>query len=342
MFKPFRTRICCVLNSVGISINNCVVLLYIRVIFVILTITTSIGFNANEGDLKVRILFAGDLMLDRGVKRSVYKNFGGRYEMIFVNLTNYFHSFDTLVVNLEGPISAGGNQIPKKYSFRFETNVVDALKFANIRIVNLANNHIYDWGYEAFLDTLSILSSNGIGFFGLSDLSNDSILYVLVKSNDWNVIKVGFLGFSEFFPGLEANKRRPISISIAKEKYIRRTISTAKSNVDFLVVSFHWGEEYKKTNNRFQEVLGKLCIDLGADMVIGHHPHVIQNYEVYRDRYIFYSLGNFVFDQRFSEETMKVGLVELEITKSGTNILTKIGITNLYQDTRTLQLMAER
>ncbi|MCS7299765.1 MAG: CapA family protein [Spirochaetia bacterium] len=317
-------------------------LLYVKLVFVILAITISTGCSANEDNLTVRILFAGDLMLDRGVKRSVYKNFGGRYEMLFVELTNYFYSFDTLVVNLEGPISARGNQIPKKYSFRFETNVVEALKFANIRVVNLANNHIYDWGYEAFLDTLSILSSNNIGFFGLSDLSNTSVLYIFVKTNEYSIVKVGFLGFSEFFPGLEASKKRPVSIAIAKDKYIRKVVPSAKSNVDFLVVSFHWGEEYKKTNNRFQEVLGKLCIDLGADIVIGHHPHVIQNYEVYRDKYIFYSLGNFVFDQRFSEETMKVGLVELEIIKSGTNILAKVGITNFYQDIKTLQLRSER
>lgn len=221
-------------------------------------------------------------------------------------------------------------------------NVVEALKFANIRVVNLANNHIYDWGYEAFLDTLSILSSNNIGFFGLSDLSNTSVLYVFVKTNEYSIVKVGFLGFSEFFPGLEASKRGPVSIAIAKDKYVREVVPSAKSNVDFLVVSFHWSGEYKKTNNRFQEVLGKLCIDLGADIVIGHRPHVIQNYEVYRGKYIFYSLGNFVFDQRFSEETMKVGLVELEIIKSGTNILAKVGITNFYQDIKTLQLRSER
>ncbi|MCX8029567.1 MAG: CapA family protein [Brevinematales bacterium] len=311
--------------------------MFFRLVFLLLSI---FFVNSCSGDdmVVVRLAFGGDLMLDRGVKRSVYRNFGGDYLGLVRNITNYMLGFDAFVVNLEGPISHRGKQIPKKYSFRFETNVVSMLKSSGISIVNLANNHIYDWGYEAFTDTINILSSNGIGFFGIADLSN-SIGYIFVKSNYSNVLRIGFLGFSEFLKELKPTRKRPLGLSVIDEKSLVKTIPLFKSNVDFLVVSVHWGEEYKKTNNRFQEKLAKKFIDLGADIVIGHHPHVIQNYEIYKGKYMFYSLGNFIFDQRFSSDTMEAGVVEVEIIKYSTNlIVSNVNLRKFVQDPFTLEL----
>lgn len=311
--------------------------------FILATLSLILLVNckaSEEKEIKIKLLFAGDLMLDRGVKRSVYKNFNGEYIKLFEDHTNYFFMFDSVVVNLEGPISHKGKQIPKPYSFRFETNILRTLKEANINIVNLANNHIFDWSYEAFLDTIKNLEEYQINFFGIGDISNASIPYILIKTNKENSIKVGFLGFSEFLKELKPSKKYPISFSVIDEIKLKEIIPSTKSNVDFLIVCFHWGEEYKTRNNKTQEKIAKLCIDLGADLIIGHHPHVIQNYEIYNGKYIFYSLGNFIFDQRFSKDTMKSGLVELEITKTSSNIQTTVKFTNLYQDYKTLKLIS--
>lgn len=309
------------------------------VVLSMLVVFLFVILQKKEEVLKVKLLFGGDLMLDRGVKRSVYKNFDGDYTGLFEGITNYLHSFDGVIVNLEGPISHRGKQIPKPYSFRFETNIIKTLKEINIVAVNLANNHIYDWGETAFIDTINYLISNEIGIFGVADISNGSWSYIFVKSNQMLDVKIGFLGFSEFFKGQEPNSKKPIGLCIIDETSIEKAILSLRSNVDFLIVSFHWGEEYKKKNNAFQERIAKLCIDLGADMVVGHHPHVIQNYEIYKDRYIFYSLGNFVFDQRFSKDTLTSGIVELEITKTKTNVYaSKVILTNLHQDKTTLKL----
>jgi uncharacterized membrane protein (UPF0127 family) len=99
---------------------------------------------------------------------------------------------------------------------------------------------------------------------------------------------------------------------------LSETIKKTKEKVDILIVSFHWGEEYKKIANERQRKLAKIAIDSGADLVIGHHPHVIQDIEKYKDKFIFYSLGNFIFDQNFSKETMIGGGVEVYI-KTQTN-----------------------
>lgn len=314
-----------------------------KLVLLVFLLTFLVNCDAfEEKEVKVKLLFTGDLMLDRGVKRSVYKNFNGEYIKLFEDITNYLLSFDSVIVNLEGPISHRGNQIPKPYSFRFETNILKTLKEVNINIVNLANNHIFDWSYEAFIDTINLLEENGIGFFGIGNISNFSIPYIMVKSNKSIVIKIGFLGFSEFLKELKPSKKRPIGLSVIDEKILREIIPSVKSNLDFLVVCFHWGEEYKTNNNKFQERIAKLCIDLGADLIIGHHPHVIQNYEVYKDKFIFYSLGNFIFDQRFSKETMTAGLVEVEITKTLNSIQTTINFTNFYQDYKTLKLQASQ
>jgi len=257
-----------------------------------------------EHDLKlneIKILFVGDVMMARKVENKIREN-NKNFLYPFVNFLKYFKSFDYIVANLEGPISEKGVRVGSKYSFRMNPKVTIALSRANINILNLANNHIFDYGKVAFEETLKNLDKNKIKYFG------NSYEPLIIEENG---TKIGFLGFSDFFKHLEA-KEGKIGIAVINEN-ISEIIKKVKKKVDILIVSFHWGEEYKKFANEKQRKLAKTVIDAGADLIIGHHPHVIQNIEKYKNKFIFYSLGNFVFDQDFSKETMIGGGVEVYV-----------------------------
>ncbi len=265
----------------------------------------------------IKLLFAGDLMLDRYVKTKIIKN-SKDFTYLFENIFNYLNSFDFVIVNLEGPISLRGTKVGSKYSFRMDLSVIEAFKKINLNVFNLANNHIFDYGSVALQDTIQILKENNLNFYGVGSQQTISEPLILEKEN----VKIGILGFSDFLKHLEP-KENKIGISVINEKifdYIKR----AKEKVDILIVTFHWGDEYQKIHNKRQEEIAKKSILAGADLIIGHHPHVIQDIQVFQNKFIFYSLGNFIFDQNFSKETMEGGLVEVEI-----DVLTK-KIKNIY------------
>ncbi len=262
-----------------------------------------IKYNENH---EIKLLFVGDIMMTRSVEEKI-KDLNKKFIFPFLNILDYLKTFDYVIANLEGPISDKGTKVGNKYSFRMKPEVAEALSKANIKIVNLANNHIFDYGKIAFEDTLKNLEKNNIKYFG-----NSYEPLIIEKEG----IKIGFLGFSDFLKHLEVRENK-IGIAVANNN-LSEIIRKAKEKVDILIVSFHWGEEYQELSNERQRKLAKIAIDSGADLVIGHHPHVIQDIEKYKDKFIFYSLGNFIFDQNFSKETMIGGGVEVYI-KTQTN-----------------------
>jgi poly-gamma-glutamate synthesis protein (capsule biosynthesis protein) len=257
-----------------------------------------IKYNENH---EIKVLFVGDIMMTRYVEVKI-NDLNKKFIFPFLNILNYLKSFDYVIANLEGPISDKGTKVGSKYSFRMKPEVAEALSNANIKIVNLANNHIFDYGKIAFEDTLKNLEKNNINYFG------NSYEPLIVEKEG---VKIGFLGFSDFLKHLEV-KENKIGIAVINDN-LSGIIEKAKEKVDILIVSFHWGEEYKKIANERQRKIAKIAIDSGADLVIGHHPHIIQNIEKYKGKFIFYSLGNFIFDQNFSKETMIGGGVEVYI-----------------------------
>jgi len=263
--------------------------------------TTYLHSNIFYKDYEIKLLFVGDVMMTRYVEKRI-KKLNKEYIYPFEKILNYLKTFDYVIANLEGPISDKGMKVGSKYSFRMKPEVAEALSKANINIVNLANNHIFDYGKVAFEDTLKNLDKNNIKYFG-----NSYEPLIIEKEG----VKIGFLGFSDFLKHLEV-KESKIGIAVVNSN-LSEIIQKAKEKVDILIVSFHWGEEYKKIANERQRKLAKIAIDSGADLVIGHHPHVIQDIEKYKEKFIFYSLGNFIFDQNFSKETMIGGGVEVYI-----------------------------
>lgn len=261
----------------------------------------------------VTLAFLGDIMLDRGVRNSVNKNFGGDYSALFEKLSILKKS-DIVFANLEGTASDKGRDIGNLYSFRMDPEIIPALRGAGISIVSVANNHVGDWGRVAYIDTLARLKENEIAYTGGGSLLEAENPTIIEKHG----IKVGYLGFSDVGPNSMKVTEEEDGLLLASNPRFDVIVANAAKQVDHLVVSFHWGEEYKTKHNARQEALAHRAIDAGAKLVIGHHPHVVQDTEIYKDGFIAYSLGNFIFDQKFSVPTMEGMLLEITLNKDGT------------------------
>jgi poly-gamma-glutamate synthesis protein (capsule biosynthesis protein) len=264
----------------------------------------------------VNLTFAGDIMLDRGVRNSVLKNFAGDYSKLFEkkDLANMFEKSDIVFANLEGTASDKGTDLHNLYSFRMDPGVVPVLAGSGIDVVSVANNHVGDWGSAAYTDTLARLKENEILYTGGGENLEEARKPTIIEKYG---MKIGFLGFSDVGPEKMKAGDDKAGLLLSTEKYFDETIKNAAKQVDYLIVSIHFGDEYKEKHNKRQEDLSHLAVDNGAKLVIGHHPHVIEDTEVYKNGYIAYSLGNFIFDQAFSTNTMQGMLLQVRLSDSG-------------------------
>jgi len=249
------------------------------------------------------LIFVGDIMLGRDVEKSINKK-EEDWNFIFLKSADFLQTADLVFGNLEGSISSHGKNQGSIYSFRFNPLIAPALKSAGFNVISLANNHILDWGGEALADTISILKENNIDSVG-AGLNREKANSPVIKKI--NGTKIAFFAFTNLYPeGLEASQNNPGVSSFDLEK-IKEEIKNLKQSgrADIVIISLHWGEEYKKEANDFQKQIARSLVNFGADILIGHHPHVVEEVEKYGNSWIAYSLGNFVFDQNFSKETME-------------------------------------
>ncbi len=269
----------------------------IRIIFPIalamLALLTVPGLPAAEPQPvagEITIAAVGDIMLGHRAEPYLVKE-GPAYP--FVNVLPVLRQAHLVIGNLESPISTRGAAVEnKKFTLRAGPVAVEALKAAGIRVVTLANNHILDFGPQALQDTLAVLSENDILSSGAGMDLDDARAPAFLKVGGRTI---AFLSYSLTFP-LEfyASAGRPGTAPGYKE-YVKKDIEAVRPLADLVVVSFHWGAELMTSAKDYQRELGRRSIDWGADLVLGHHPHVLQELEVYRGRLIAYSLGNFVF-----------------------------------------------
>ncbi len=258
------------------------------------------------------ILFTGDIMLDRGVRYMTEKHGNNDYTFPFAKISEVLNEGDVVFGNLESVISDQGWDVGGLYSFRALPEAMKGLSYAGFDVVSLANNHAFDYTREAFEDTMRRLSDNNILYTGAGFDKEEAHLpkTILLGPEETSI---GFLGYTEFlFPYAVATEERSGITDFTLEN-MKRDIEKAKEEIDVLVVTFHYGNEYQKQPNARQRELSKKAIDYGADIVIGHHPHVTQPVEKYNGKYIAYSLGNFIFDQAFSEETMKGFILKAKV-----------------------------
>lgn len=201
-----------------------------------------------------------------------YENYGADY--FLQNVKDIFSTDDLTIANFEGTLTDSDEREDKTFAFKAPASYASILTGGSVEAVNTANNHSHDYGEQSFNDTLAALDDAGIVHFGY-----DETAVMDVKG-----IKVGLVGIYELYDHLE------------REQQLKDNIAKVKADgAQLIVVIFHWGNETETVPDSNQTTLGRIAIDEGADLVCGHHPHVLQGIETYKGRNIVYSLGNFCF-----------------------------------------------
>lgn len=239
---------------------------------------------------EVRMLAFGDLMLGRDVaKQMEIEGEDYPFEEIFGEKGLNREDYDLITANLEGPIVEAKKRLDLLPFFAFDPDVVPSLLARwGFNLLNLANNHTWDHNAKGWESTLGSLHDVGIATVGHPKNLFEHDTYEV----DINGIKLGFMGISML----------PFDVDWEEAKRVARELDARNH---FLILMIHWGKEYSTTSNLVQRDKAHGMIENGVDLIIGHHPHVVQESEVFNDRTIYYSLGNFVFDQYFSEAVQK-------------------------------------
>ncbi len=262
-----------------------------------------VSFSKRDGDIV--LMAVGDIMLDRGVEYKAKHDF----KFPFLRISSYLKRADILFGNLESVISDKGKKVGSIYSFRADPKAIEGLSYAGFDVISVANNHVFDYGREAMEDSFKRIREAGILYVGGGFTEQESRQGVVKRVGDTEIC---FLAYNNQGSPYWAS-REGISGINWMDKSLKEDIERAEERSDLVVVSFHFGNEYERLPNKTQEEFSRLAIDSGADLVLGHHPHVAQPVERYKEGWIAYSLGNFVFDQYFSEETMEGLLLEVII-----------------------------
>jgi poly-gamma-glutamate synthesis protein (capsule biosynthesis protein) len=237
----------------------------------------------------ITLLFVGDIMLDRQVAERSKKAKDLAYPFQKLPI-GWFGQVDYAIANLEGPVTDKRRPPEKTIDFQFHPDVISILKEQGIDAVSHANNHTLDQGREGAEDSRARLQAAGLLVFG-DQVRDDEIALATKRVKDERIVFVGF-----------NTTDNPLDIQAASTTLMRAGIQT-----DDVIVFMHWGEEYKDRPSQSVIDQAHWLIDHGADIVIGGHPHWVQGIEIYKNKPIVYSLGNFIFDQDFSRET-KEGL----------------------------------
>lgn len=256
----------------------------------------------------IKLLFLGDVMLGRYVRTLMDKNHNPNYAFAKAHTTtgpgaNFLDGyFDRVIANLEGPIVPNPNYAQTGMNFGFAPDTAQIIKNNGIDIVSVANNHTLDQGQKGFISNLNYLRQAGVKYFGHPMLPIESdTLYETINGK-----KFAFIGLHDATHRLD-------------EQAAAKLIQKISPTVDYTVIVIHWGIEYQKKPSQRQQQLAHLFIDSGASLIIGHHPHIPQTIETYNGVPIVYSLGNFIFDQYWSDATQRALTVEAVFSTDPTN-----------------------
>ncbi|MFH1780579.1 MAG: CapA family protein [Candidatus Nealsonbacteria bacterium] len=269
---------------------------------------------------EVSLVAVGDISYSRGVERIVGKQEDINYP--FLKIRDFLQSSDLVFGNLETPITQGREISDFEMIFRSNPGIEQALKQNGFSVLSLANNHTLNFGEEGLKDTFNYLTKAGIKYVGAGNNEQEAYGPVYIEEKG---IKFAFFAYNDIdvVPvSYEAGEARAGTAFMRIEK-MAEAVKEAKQKADVIIVSMHAGIEYVGEPNESQVNFAHAAIDAGADLIIGHHPHVVQTMEKYRGKYIFYSLGNFVFDQPQSQETKEGLMIKVYFTKNGIN---KIGL----------------
>lgn len=300
-----------VINAfIGIWLITCIVGCSNKITTVVETENNS---KINRSKESVHILFAGDLLLDRGIRLQIKRN--GGIDHLFSGVDSVIETHDYFVVNLETPLTDIESPLNKKYIFRSDGKHAKDLARLGVTHAVLSNNHSMDQGKIGLVDTYKRLSIANIEEIGFGINYDDFCKPGIIKKNNHTIALFGSIQIpvENWFqldnqPGVCQKKGQELVDDI---KTYRNTHPNHK-----IIVNLHWGMEYLSTPNFTQIEHAKNLIDAGADAIIGHHPHVIQSIQEYKGKMIYYSIGNFIFDSKHPN-SKKAFLISVEIDSDG-------------------------
>ncbi len=256
----------------------------------------------------VSIVAVGDIMMGNHTRYYIEK-YGVDYP--FDSTKKVLSRAHITFGNLESPFTTTGKAFDKKFTFKVPPSYAIGLVHAGFDVVTLANNHILDYGLEGLKNTLTVLDSIGLAYCGAGLTLEQAQQPAILERNG---CRIAFLGFSMTFPeefwatNLTGGTNYPINL--------KSSIERIDSLADFTVVTFHWGAETRNYPKDYQKVFARMAIDYGADLVLGHHPHVLQGIEIYKNRLIAYSLGNFSFSS-YSRKATESIILKVYLTTKG-------------------------
>jgi poly-gamma-glutamate synthesis protein (capsule biosynthesis protein) len=257
---------------------------------------------------------AGDVSLDPSFVPN-FKIHG--YAWAWTGLNGLFKRDDLTVVNLECAVSDLGTPVPKTFNFRGDVAALPAMRAAGVEVANMANNHSYDFGPDALLDTRKNLGDNDIAAVGAGKDPQQALAPALFTIKGWRIAVVGFDKVVDPAPEAVAAKDHPGTAAGHDENAMIGAVKAAAAEADIVIVDIHWGVELDTQPRPADVALGHKLIDAGADVIFGGHSHRLQPLEMYRGRPIFYSLANFVWPN-FSVAGATTAVAEVKVSPSGT------------------------
>ena len=253
---------------------------------------------AQKDPVSLTISVVGDCTLgtdetfDYDTSLNAYYDSNGK-DYFFQNVKSIFSADDLTIANFEGTLTDSDTREDKTFAFKAPAEYAQILTSGSIEAVNTANNHSHDYGDQSYTDTLTALDNEGITHFGYDDTA----------VMDIKGVKVGLVGIYE------------LNDHLGREQQLKDNIAKVKADgAELVIVIFHWGNETETVPDTNQMTLGRLAIDEGADLVCGHHPHVLQGIETYKGKNIVYSLGNFCFGGNSSPSDMDTMIFQQTFT----------------------------
>jgi len=271
------------------------------------------------GDDEIELVATGDIMLARTVEERM-NQYGSLYP--FQAVYSLLQAADIAVGNLETPFTVHGKPADKQFIFRAHPEHASVLGTVGFDVLSLANNHILDFPPESLDDTLAALKELGIATVGAGrgEAAAHRPAVLEVKG-----IRVAFLAFAaprwrnspEVPTTTDPSLAFGTSVAWAEPEPVRQAVAQAREEADLVIVLLHTGTEYQARANQEQRAMAHAAVEAGADLVFGHHPHVLQDVEVYQGVPIVYSLGNFVFDMDVIERTRDTALLRAVLAQDG-------------------------
>ncbi len=284
--------------------------LYALLILLLVWINSGAARNNPAADT-LKLLATGDTMLGSWVG-DVLADSGMSYP--FQHLQAVLTDTDIFFTNLEAPFGVGGQAFPKQYTFQVDPSLVAVLTGAGINLVSLGNNHIMDFGAASLQETVALLDQHGIRYAGAGMNLTEARRAAVWEVNGRTI---GFLSYSLTFPREFWATDSSAGTSFPYQEFVFKDVARLSRVCDVVIVSCHWGQELRETPKDYQVLLAHQLIDKGADIILGHHPHVVQGLEWYKGKLIAYSLGNFIFGS-YSERVKESIILKINIASDDT------------------------